>query len=132
MRTSLITALALSLLLAGCGPSGPPGPKGDKGDQGIAGPKGDKGDPGVAGAKGDKGDPGVAGAKGDRGDKGDAATTSIRVLQASNCTTGCTLACDDNETLISATCINGQVTSAGPTRMECSTPNGAMATCMRK
>src|ERR1700739_4775138 len=90
MRVSHL-ALTLALLagLAACGKgpqgdAGPPGPQGPKGD---AGPVGPAGPPGPQGEKGPPGSP----------------SPSIRVVR-SDCVSGCSVQCQDNEILITAYC----------------------------
>ncbi|GEO99086.1 collagen-like protein [Methylobacterium haplocladii] len=119
-------------VIANCAPEGEAGPKGEPGPtgpQGVAGvqgppgPQGVEGAPGVAGAPGARGE---AGAKGDLGPKGDAgssgeagaqgptgpAAASLRALRSGTCPdTGCELACDSGEVLVSAYCFG----SATPT-----------------
>jgi len=92
-------ALAVALLaglsvgLAGCG-------KGPQGDPGPAGPQGPKGDPGAVGPAG------PAGPAGPQGQQGPP-SPSVRVVK-SDCVSGCTVQCQDNEVLVMAYC--------GPTR----------------
>ena len=88
--------LAVSGSLAGCG-------KGPQGDQGPAGPQGPKGDVGPAGPAGPPGPAGPAGPQGQAGPP----SPSIRVVK-SDCVSGCTVQCQDNEVLVTAYC--------GPTR----------------
>ena len=94
MRVShLVLALSLFAGLAACG-------KGPQGDAGPAGPQGPKGDPGLAGP------PGPPGPQGESGQPGPL-SPSIRVIR-SDCASGCSVECQDNEVLITAYC--------GPTR----------------
>lgn len=101
MRAAHLT-LAVALLvgvsgsLAGCG-------KGPQGDAGPAGPQGPKGDAGPAGPIGPPGPPGPVGPQGQAG----APSPSVRVVK-SDCVSGCTIQCQDNEVLVTAYC--------GPTR----------------
>ena len=90
MRMSHL-ALALGLLagLAACG-------KGPQGDAGPAGPQGPKGDAGPAGPAG------PPGPQGERGPPGPP-SPSIRVIR-SDCVSGCSVQCEDNEVLITAYC----------------------------
>jgi hypothetical protein len=88
--------VGLSGSLAGCG-------KGAQGDTGPAGPQGPKGDDGPAGPIGP---PGPAGPQGPQGEQG-APSPSVRVVK-SDCVSGCTVQCQDNEILVTAYC--------GPTR----------------
>jgi Collagen triple helix repeat (20 copies) len=93
MRVSHL-ALSVALLagLAACskgpqGDQGPPGPQGPKGDVGQAGPPGP---PGPSGPQGEKGSPGPP-------------SPSIRVIR-SDCVSGCSVQCQDNEILVTAYC----------------------------
>ncbi len=88
--------LAVSGSLAGCG-------KGPQGDPGPAGPQGPKGDTGPAGPAGPPGPAGPAGPQGQAGPP----SPSIRVVK-SDCLSGCTVQCQDDEVLVTAYC--------GPTR----------------
>ena len=88
--------LAVSGSLAGCG-------KGPQGDQGPAGPQGPKGDAGPVGPAGPPGPPGPVSPEGQAGP----ASSSIRVVK-SDCVSGCTVQCQDDEVLVAAYC--------GPTR----------------
>lgn len=92
----LALAVALLTALAGCG-------KGSQGDTGPAGPQGPMGDIGPAGPAGP---PGPAGPQGPQGEQGPP-SPSVRVIK-SDCVSGCTLQCQDNEVLVTAYC--------GPTR----------------
>ena len=87
-------ALTLALLagLAACG-------KGPQGDQGPPGPQGPKGD---AGPVGPAGPPGPAGPQGEKG-PASPPSPSIRVIR-SDCVSGCSVQCEDNEVLITAYC----------------------------
>ena len=97
MRVSHLTlAVALLVGLSGCG-------KGPQGDPGPAGPPGPKGDAGPIGPPGPPGPPGPQGEKGQAGSP----SPSIRVIR-SDCVSGCSVQCQDNEVLITAYC--------GPTR----------------
>ena len=91
MRVSHL-ALAVALLagLAACG-------KGPQGDQGPPGPQGPKGDVGPAGPPGPPGPPGPQGEKGPPGPP----SPSIRVIR-SDCVSGCSVQCQDNEILVTA------------------------------
>lgn len=85
--------MVLAAALAGCGQ----GPKGDQGPPGPQGPKGDAGPAGPIGPPGPAGPQGVAGPQG-------APSPSIRVMR-SDCMSGnCTLACRDNEVMVTAYC----------------------------
>jgi Collagen triple helix repeat (20 copies) len=92
----LALAAALLASLAACG-------KGPQGDPGPAGPQGPKGDVGPAGPAGPPGPPGLQGERGPAGPP----SPSIRVVR-SDCVSGCSVQCQDNEVLITAYC--------GPTR----------------
>jgi len=94
--THLAVTVVLLAALAGCG-------KGPQGDAGPAGPQGPKGDVGPAGPIGP---PGPAGPQGPQGQAGPP-SPSIRVVK-SDCVSGCTVQCGDNEVLVTAYC--------GPTR----------------
>ena len=92
----LAIAVALLVGLAGCG-------KGPQGDAGAAGPQGPKGEAGPAGSDGP---PGPAGPAGPQGPKG-SPSPSVRIVR-SDCSSGCTIQCQDTEVLVAAYC--------GPTR----------------
>lgn len=96
LAVTMALLLAVSGTLAACG-------KGPQGDPGPAGPQGPKGDTGPAGPAGP---PGPAGAAGPQGQAGPP-SPSIRVVR-SDCVSGCTVQCQDNEVLVTAYC--------GPTR----------------
>ena len=90
----LLTGIAGSLAACGKGPqgdTGPAGPQGPKGDVGAVGPAGPAGPAGTAGPQGPAGPP----------------SPSVRVVK-SDCTSGCTVQCQENEILVTAYC--------GPTR----------------
>jgi len=95
---SLVVALlaGVSVSVAGCG-------KGPQGDAGPAGPQGPKGDAGPVGPAGPPGPQGTAGPVGPAGPP----SPSVRVVK-SDCLSGCTVQCQDNEVLVTAYC--------GPTR----------------
>ncbi len=86
----------VSISVAGCG-------KGPQGDAGPAGPQGPKGDAGPVGPAGPPGPQGTAGPAGPAG----LPSPSVRVVK-SDCLSGCTVQCRDNEVLVNAYC--------GPTR----------------
>ena len=94
VATAILVGLAGTL--AGCG-------KGPQGDTGPAGPQGPKGDPGPAGPVGPPGPPGPTGPQGQQGPP----SPSVRVVK-SDCVSGCTVQCRDDEVLVTAYC--------GPTR----------------
>ena len=105
----LAVAVALLIGLAGCG----------KGPQGDAGPAGSQGPKGEAGPVGPAGPPGPAGPAGPQGPQG-APSPSIRVVK-SDCTSGCTIQCQDNEVLVTAYC--------GPTRNQAQFLGEKAASC---
>jgi hypothetical protein len=77
------------------------------------------------GERGEKGDPGPPGAPGPRGEPGAAAKFNVRPVQNA-CARGrpCQAQCDDEETLISASCLGpgtGRLTARG---IECSSTTG--------
>ena len=94
--TAVLLATACGLTACGKGPQGDAGPAGPKGDIGAAGPAGPAGPPGPAGAQGPAGPQGPVGPVG-----------GVRIVK-SDCTSGCTVQCKDNEVLVTAYC--------GPTR----------------
>jgi hypothetical protein len=94
--TAVLLAAACGLAACGKGPQGDAGPAGPKGDVGAAGPAGPAGPPGPVGAQGPAGPQGPVGPAG-----------GVRVVK-SDCTSGCTVQCKDNEVLVTAYC--------GPTR----------------
>jgi len=94
--TAIVLVAACGLAACGKGPQGDTGPAGPKGDVGAAGPAGPAGPPGPAGAQGPAGPQGPVGPAG-----------GVRVVK-SDCTSGCTVQCKDNEVLVTAYC--------GPTR----------------
>ena len=97
MRAShFVLAVTLLVGLSACG-------KGPQGDAGAAGPQGPKGDAGPAGPMGPPGPPGPQGPQGEAGPP----SPSVRVVK-SDCVSGCTVQCQDNEVLVTAYC--------GPTR----------------
>jgi hypothetical protein len=130
MRIGLLLALALSLGLLGCGESshvspgergaaGAPGPKGDTGPAGPAGPRGAQG---PAGPQGPQGAQGVAGPQGPAGPAG--STSNIRVVRESCDSATCTVACADDEVLLTAYC--------GENRAAASFPTERSASCRRR
>ena len=88
----LALAVALLATLAGCS-------KGPQGDRGPAGPQGPKGD---AGPMGPVGPPGPIGSQGEKGPAGPP-SPSLRVVK-SDCVSGCSVQCQDNEVLVTAYC----------------------------
>ena len=108
---SVVTAIALSLCLIGCG-EGAPGPRGDAGPAGPPGPKGDTGPAGPAGVagppgpRGPEGPPGPAGAQGSRETTGSvgSAGPSIRVVRANCSGDNCSVTCTAGEVMLTAFC----------------------------
>lgn len=106
---ALMTAVALSICLAGCG-QGQPGAKGDPGPPGSPGPKGDAGPAGpagTAGRAGAQGPPGPAGPQGPAGPAGAAPTgggSEIRVVRSECTAADCTVSCNSDEFLLTAYC----------------------------
>jgi hypothetical protein len=109
----------------------PAGPKGDEGSQGPAGPSGPKGDQGPAGLPGPVGAVGPAGPKGDEGPQGPAgppigeqggAAFALRVVIGEK-----TVACGEDETLVSVVCSSG-----APDGAECPTATQTTGLCMRQ
>jgi hypothetical protein len=96
LAVTMALLMTLSGALAGCG-------KGPQGDAGPAGPQGPQGNAGPAGPAGPPGPDGPAGPAGPAGPP----SPSIRVVK-SDCVSGCTIQCQDNEILVTAYC--------GPTR----------------
>lgn len=118
MRTTpLAIVLMLALGLAACG----------------QGEKGDPGPPGPAGIKGDKGDKGDRGEKGDKGDPASASSRVIRIEGSGACNPNgtCMVNCNDNEQLMSASCIGGEL-AMFPNGAQCSNARGVIAACMRR
>ena len=110
-QVALTMALTFTLLacLTACskgpqGDAGPPGPQGPKGDTGPVGPAGPPGPPGPQSEKGPPGPP----------------NPSIRVIR-SDCVSGCSVQCQDNEVLIAAYC--------GATRNQAQFPSERGASC---
>lgn len=113
----LITAtmiLSGALALGGCDQF--KGPKGDPGSQGVPGPAGPKGEPGAQGPQGPQG------AQGPKGDPGAPATANFRVVTGDG-----SVACADNEVLVSLICANGT-----PVGAKCSASDQATGLCVRK
>ena len=100
------------------GALGPQGPQGEAGGQGPAGPAGSRGEAGLQGPAGPSGPVGSPGPKGDAG-----APPPIRVVTGTD-----TVACADNELLVSLVCATGTADGTKCTTL------GAAATalCMRK
>ena len=131
MRGIIAFALLGSVLLVTCcsdqAPQAPQAPRAEKGEKGgKKGEKGEKGEKregreGRGEKKGEKGDIGPPGAPGPRGEPGVAAKFNVRQVQNA-CARGrpCQAQCDDEETLISASCLGpgtGRLTARG---IECS------------
>ena len=104
---TMVTAIALSACVAGCG-QGSPGPKGDAGPAGPPGARGDAGPAGPAGPAGASGPPGAQGAQGAQGPQGPAgapaAASAIRVVRANCDAAQCIVACSGDEAMLMATC----------------------------
>ena len=118
---SLLTVATLSLCLVACGESSP-GPKGDAGPAGALGPKGDTGPagpPGMAGAPGPQGPQGLQGSQGPAGPPGPA--SSVRVVRENCNSTGCSVACNPDEVMLTAYC--------GARRLPATFPTEQQATC---
>ena len=115
---TVITVCILSFALAGCfeGPQGQAGPPGEKGTAGTAGPMGPKGDPGPPGPIG------PAGPKGEAGSPGAAGTAAFRIVTGDK-----TVACNENEVLVSVVCSAGAPDGSG-----CAAGSKATGLCMRK
>jgi collagen triple helix repeat protein len=104
----LLTVLALSAGVAGCGEgapgakgeAGPAGPAGAQGNTGPAGPAGLAGPPGPQGPQGPQGLQGLQGIPGPAGAPG----SSIRIVRSDCGDSNCTAACGDDEFLLSAYC----------------------------
>lgn len=94
VTVALLAALSVGVAGCGKGPQGDPGPAGPQGPKGDAGPAGPAGPPGPSGPQGVAGPPGPP-------------NSSVRVIK-SDCVSGCTVQCQDNEILVTAYC--------GPTR----------------
>ena len=149
MRAGVLTIALLSLVLVGCeqkpgapgpqgqagaaGPQGPAGPPGPVGAAGAAGPKGDVGPEGPAGSPGPKGEAGAQGPAGPAGPpgppgapapKGEAGTAApaLRVVTGEK-----TVACGEDETLISVVCSSGAPDGTG-----CPSATQTTGVCMHK
>jgi hypothetical protein len=112
---SLIAALLVGLVGCGKGPQGDPGPPGPQGPKGDVGPVGPPGPPGPPGPQ---------------GERGPATGPSIRVIR-SDCVSGCSVQCQDNEVLITAYCgatrdqaqfLSERAASCGPVPSASNTP----------
>jgi hypothetical protein len=120
MRAALLTVALLSLLLAGC--------EGRQGAQGQAGAEGQQGPAGPAGLAGPKGDLGPAGPRGDPGPQGEAGPPGPAGIAGLRVVTGDkTVACGDNEVLVSVVCSSGAPDGPG-----CPAPSTTTGLCMRK
>jgi hypothetical protein len=100
----VVFTLAVFLSACGQGPQGLQGAKGDQGPPGTAGATGPKGDAGPAGPAGPKGDVGPAGPAGPKGDTGPAGTSGVRIVRSDCTSESCTVACRENEVLVTAYC----------------------------
>ena len=121
---TVVIACILSFTLAGCfegpqGQAGPPGEKGTAGPAGPMGPKGDAGPPGPMGPAGPKGDPGP---QGEAGPAGAAGTAAFRIVTGDK-----TVACNENEVLVSVVCSAGAPDGPG-----CPAGSTATGLCTRK
>jgi hypothetical protein len=103
------------------GDFGPPGPKGDVGPEGPAGSPGPKGEAGAQGPAGPAGPPGPPGVPGPKGEAG-AAAPALRVVTGEK-----TVACGEDETLISVVCSSGAPDGAG-----CPSATQTTGVCMHK
>src|SRR5262245_11414807 len=90
------------------GPAGPKGEAGLKGDAGPLGPKGEAGLKGDAGPLGPKGEVGLKGDAGPPGPQGPAgppgAGSPLRVIRAGCTAAECTVACSEDEIVLTAYC----------------------------
>ena len=104
MRAGVLTIALLSLVLVGCeqkpGPQGQAGPPGPQGQAGLAGP---------AGPPGQKGEAGTA-------------APALRVVTGEK-----TVACGDDETLVSVVCSSG-----APDGAACPSATQTTGVCMHK
>jgi len=105
MRIALLTtAIVVSLSLTACG-EGPPGPQGAAGAKGDAGPPGPRGEAGLPGPKGEAGLKGEAGPPGPQGPAGlPGAGSPLRIIQAGCTAAECTVACSEDEIVLTAYC----------------------------
>ena len=109
MRAAVITLAFLSLALAACEQKpGPPGPQGQAGMAGPEGPAGPKGDPGPQGPAGPPG-------------QGSSAN-QLRVVVGEK-----SVACNDDETLVSVLCSAGT-----PDGLDCPTATQTTGLCLHK
>ena len=114
MRIAPISVALLGLLLTAC--SGPQGPQGQAGAPGERGPAGSAGSMGPPGPKGDPGPQGQAGPPGPAGSAG------LRLVTGEK-----TVACGENEVLVSVVCSVGAPDGAG-----CPAATTTTGLCMRK
>jgi hypothetical protein len=109
------------------GAPGPQGPAGPAGAQGSAGQQGPAGPQGMRGERGERGPDGQAGPPGPRGEPGQA--SALRHVEGP----GDTIACNEDEVLVSAICKEGPATVQGTaTGAKCGTATGIVGLCMRK
>jgi hypothetical protein len=126
LRSVILAATAL-LLLIGCdrspGPTGPQGVAGERGPPGVAGPTGSRGDRGEPGPRGERGEIGPAGPPGEAGN------SNLRAFDVDEDIASCR----EDEIAVSAICknevaspvwINGKVICKGAA--------GIVGLCMRR
>lgn len=109
-------AITTMLAVAGCGQPTP----GPQGAAGPPGPQGAQGPVGPAGAQGPQGPAGPPGPAGPQGDRGQAA--GLRVVTGTG-----TVACDNDEALVSLVCASG-----APDGAKCGADTAATGLCVRK
>ena len=117
MKAAVVSIAFLSIMRVACsGPQGPHGQQGQAGTPGPTGAKGDQGPPGPMGPPGPKGDPGAQGAAGPLGSAG------FRIVTGEN-----TVACNENEVLVSVVCSAGSADGA-----QCPSATTTTGICIRK
>jgi hypothetical protein len=126
MRAAVLTVVALlSLLVVGCeqkpGPAGPQGQAGAAGPVGPAGPPGPKGETGPQGPAGPAGPSGPPGAPAPKGEASIAAP-ALRIVTGEK-----TVACGEDEMLISVLCSSG-----APDGVGCPSATETTGVCMHK